>query len=846
MKGEQVMCNSMPITITRSSGEGARYATRCRNRFVLVRNLVALLLIVLQLGWLGQAMAQIPAPGTPSQFDLVGFLQEATLNGPNPTATTGGKLKVNGHVVVVPDNTIVILPANALTWQELFAQAPPPYTGIATGMALTDTPAPLTTYEAHVIGNRVGDTYIAGLIYLSQQALNTGAGYINFIDYAKGAMYVGGTLNLDGTGVPRNTLDASNPGTRVLINDPGGRFGRIASPDRRFTLDPDNPTVRSITGFPMCLPRTNPADAAAIPDALCPQGNRPKDATGNFVFSLTMPDPASIAAGQLPDPRIMAPFEVGDYVNYAGTLVTDSGSSGPYPVGSTGTYVSAHTIVDNIAFFTSPGTNPAYVAVEVTLLGTGGLSALGALEASIRTRFEGFTTDPSRAIHLYGIDVNAADGKLSDRDWGMIGVDQGPPRGAVKGRWRFRPPCTVAIATDKACKAPSAGTFLPPTREVRAVIEGAWTPATNPATTGGANGLIAGQYHAPILEYIFPENIPGTPPPPNNFETIPFLAQGGYTSSANTLVGQLKPWPGKQAPGTCVAPTASAGAAFNVASGATNVPLSGSATGSGQLTYAWTAVTPPTTVLTNPTSANPTFNALTIAAGQPAQTMVFSLTVTGCNNQTSSSTVTVTVLPPQQATPVISPIAPVTVGSGTPVRLTASGTGAPPLAYTWTQTNGPAQAFTQQPAGAATISFTRTLPVGQLVNDVLTFSVIATANGGASSAPVSVTVTVKPVADSVAITNSVYRTSKQRLDIAATSSVVDPNLTLTLQPYQTALGTTFDPSTLGATLTNTGRGIYTLTLVGAPQPAASPARPLTVKSSLGGTSPATALTTLRP
>jgi hypothetical protein len=148
--------------------------------------------------------------------------------------------------------------------------------------------------------------------------------------------------------------------------------------------------------------------------------------------------------------------------------------------------------------------------------------------------------------------------------------------------------------------------------------------------------------------------------------------------------------------------------------------------------------------------------------------------------------------------------------------------------------------------GGATISFTRTLPLGQVVNDVLTFSVIATANGGASSAPVSVTVTVKPVADSVAITNSVYRISKQRLNITATSSIVNPNLTLTLQPYQTALGTTFDPSILGVTLTNTGGGIYTLILVGAPQPAASPARPLTVKSSLGGTSPATALTTLRP
>jgi hypothetical protein len=841
---KRVMSHSIPINVRCDTGGGARSDTRPRGSLVFLHRFAALLMILAQLCWISQAMAQLPPPGTPSQFDIVGFLQEATLNGPNPTATTGGKLKVNGHVVVVPDNTIVILPANALTWQELFAQAPAPYTGVATGMALTDSPAPLTTYEVHVIGNRVGDTYIAGLIYLSQQDLNTGAGYINYIDYARGEMYVGGTLNVDGAGLPRNVLDANNPGTRVAINDPGGRYGRAMSPDPRFTLDPDNPTIRSTTGFPMCLPRTDPNDPNAVPDALCPQGNRPKDVTGNFVTTLTMPAPAGIAAGQLPDPRIMAPFEVGDYVTYAGTLVRDSGTSGPYPSGSSGTFVSAHTIEDNVAIFTSPGTDPAYVAVDVTILGTGGLTVLGAGEAVIRTRFEGMTTDPSRPVHLYGIDINAADGKLTDRDWGMVAVDPGPPTGAVKGRWRFRPPCTATVPTQKDCKPPSGGTFLPPTREMRAVIEGAWTPTTDPATTGGANGLIAGQYHAPILEYIFPENIPGTPPPPNNFETIPFLAQGGYTSSANTLVGQLNPWPGKQAPSTCGPPTASAGADFTVGSGATNVPLSGSATGTGPLSYAWTAVSPSNTVLTNPTTPNPTFNAVTIAAGQPSQQMVFSLTVTGCNNQTASSTVTVTVQPAPQTTPVVNPIAPVTVSSGTPVRLTASATGPAPLTYTWTQTGGPAQAFTQQPAGNPSISFTRTLPIGQTTNDVLTFSVVAT-GGGVSSAPVSTTVTVKPVADSVAITNSVYRTSKQRLDITATSSIVSPNVTLTLQPYQTVSGGTFDPSALGATLTNTGGGTYTLTLVGAPQPAPSPARPLVVKSSLGGTSPAAALTTLR-
>jgi hypothetical protein len=50
--------------------------------------------------------------------------------------------------------------------------------------------------------------------------------------------------------------------------------------------------------------------------------------------------------------------------------------------------------------YTWPGTNPAYVAIEVSLIGTGGLTVLGAGEAVVRTRFEGMSTDPSRNVHL--------------------------------------------------------------------------------------------------------------------------------------------------------------------------------------------------------------------------------------------------------------------------------------------------------------------------------------------------------------------------------------------------------------------------------------------------------------
>ncbi|MBZ5537775.1 MAG: hypothetical protein LAO31_17610 [Acidobacteriia bacterium] len=798
------------------------------------------LLFLVVLVWTSNTTAQ--GPISPTQFDITGFLQEATLTTP-ADAHSGGQLKVNGHVVVVPRETIVILPANALTWQELFAQAPAPYTGVATGLAMADVPAPLTTYEMEVVGNRIGNTYIAGLIYISQQALNSGAGFINFIDYTLGEMRVGGIIN--DPNCAQGGTSVTNPlcsGARVRINDPTGKFGRVMTPDQRFTLDPDNPTIMSGSGFPACFPRTDPAVAD---DPLCPQAQRPKDLTGAFVGKFFTNDPGA-APGVPPDATKQAPFEVGDYITYAGTLVTDNAATptaGPWPAnGAAGTYISAHTITSNVAIFTAPGTNPAYVMTDVFILGTGGLTVLGAAEAVIRTRFEGMTTDPSKTIHLYGIDYNPSTGAPSDRDWGTIGVDPGPPAGAVLGRWRFRPPCapfgTVPTKPDKQCVMNASGVFLPATREMRAVIEGDWFPGQ---TATSANGLIYGQYHAPILELIFPENIPGSPIIPANFEAIPFLACGGYTSSAGTLAGQLNPWPGAAVPslagcaGAIVPPVANAGAAQTVPSGSL-VTLNGSAsTGTAPLTFAWVqaAADPNQVLLTGANTANPTFTAPLVAA---PVVLNFTLTV---SNSAGASSASMTVTVNAAAAPTAIAPAPQTVISGTPVTLTATCTDPQGLActFSWLQTSGAPIVLNPNPFSGATISFTLTLPVGTTTSTVLQFQVTATNSAGVSSAPQSTSVTVNPAPDAVIITSAVYRTSKQRLDLTASSSVISPNVILTLQPYVTTQGTTFDPRTLGSTaniMTNNGGGLYIMTLVGAPEPAVPPATPLIVTSNLGG------------
>ncbi|MGZ7105362.1 MAG: hypothetical protein ACXVKC_08005 [Candidatus Angelobacter sp.] len=836
------------------------------------------------------AVAQLPVPAS-SQFDITGFLQEATVTSTGD-AHSGGTLKINGHTVTVPRETIVILPANALTWQEMFANAPAPYTGVATGMALADVPAPLTTYEFEVIGNRVGDTYIAGLIFMSQQALNSGAGFVNFINYATGEMRVGGQIVVDGLGNP--VLSGTNPGTRVRLNDPVGRYGRVMSPDVRFTVDPDNPTIMASTGYPMCLPRTAPVGGVTT-DALCPEGNRPitvaASPTSPAVYStnfttnnLTNPGFPAFP-GVFPDSTKQAPFEVGDWITFAGTLVTDNANptTGPYP-GTANTYISAHTIVNNVAIYTFPSSNPAYVMTEVTLIGTGGLTVLGAGEAVIRTRFEGMTTDvdPSgaaqRKIHLYGIDLTSA-GVTSDRDWGTIGVDPGPPIGAVKGRWRFRPPClpfgSVPTRPDKDCVMNQAGTFLPPTREMRSVIEGLQSqdPA-NPGALTSANGLFYGQYHAPIMLYIFPENVPGAPIVENNFNSIPFLACGGYTSSgipggAGTLVGILNPWPSNITPNTSscvglvVAPSnvvATATPSSVISGTGTLVTLNATAAGTLPLSFAWTQAPTdvPQVILTNPNTATATFTTPVVAANT---TLHFTVTVT--NSAGSASGVTSVAVAVD--IPIVNHVPPQTVFSGTPVTMIITGTDPAglPLTFAVTQTAGPAPnppglVLTQNPPSGATLNFTYTLPIGAPAA-TLNFSIVATNTAGASSAAEFTSVTVNPLPDSLSITNAEYRTAKQRLIVNVTDATVNPAINVFLNPYRCevnsppctpqANGTWMynpDPAAggVGNVFTFAPGGLYTIDVTGAPKPAcnlggtyATPCgvASINVRSSQGGT-----------
>ncbi|MEY4748212.1 MAG: hypothetical protein RIQ60_426 [Pseudomonadota bacterium] len=531
-----------------------------------------------------------PAP-VPAQFDVIGFIQEARLDTNNIVCRAsdpklrGGWIKVNGKDIVVPCNTVLQMPATSLTWAELFDPSLvdptviPPYTPPMTGLALADKVrlpvasgmypynAPMPSYEVRVQGNVVDGRYIAGLIFIAQQSLNVGQGQINCIDYVNAELHLGGAPGV-----------CSLADTRVRINDPVGRFGKThgrpgsgadlieVGYDKRFTADTDNPTIKSDSGYPMCIPRKNPFGTEPIAanngyDPKCPQNNRPRapacsslprpfpafvqPVDGEYCRTWVMdpPEPADCAVTSscqyTTDPTRQAPFAIGDNIDYIGNLKVDA----------RGTYVSAHTITAHLGIFTTPGTKPAYVGIEAMLQGTGALpiANLGQ-EATSRMMFEGFSTDPTTMVDLYAIDVDPVSGATTDRLLGTANPS-GPP---VIGRFRFKP---------------NAGAYLPATKELRVVSRSLCTdnwsvcsmPGENQVWWGQlgtplpyANGLIAGQYRAPNFEFIFPENtLAGDPIVPGNFQDLPFLYCGSGPLGTMTVapgatgpvVGQLDPAP---------------------------------------------------------------------------------------------------------------------------------------------------------------------------------------------------------------------------------------------------------------------------------------------------------------
>jgi hypothetical protein len=497
------------------------------------------------------APCAVLAAVAPTPFTLIGPIEKFILNAPGDPvcgapvtqALTSAKMTVHGVEVLIPCNLIIQMPATYLTADDVF-KLNPGGPG-ESGLALADTNEPLAAFEATIVGNIVTDsagkaTPVAGLVYISQHSLATGAGYIKAIDLTAREMRVGAD-----PAAPVSAQDA-----RVRINDAKGVYdhhpptppGPITV-DRRFTVDTENPTVHAATGYPMCLP-------SGAGDPECPTTNRVMggQTLRNFVMGETGLPPSPPDALPIPpcpacDATRQAPFMMGDYVAYSGTLAKDVN----------GIYISAHTIVANVGIFTQPvdTSKPAYVSVETSLVGT-----MGPLtpripptpgttlpqETQDRLKIEGFTTDPARNVEIYAIDTDPVTGEQLLR---LLNVVR--PQSVPFGRFRLIVGKRAGILFD------ATGNVRGATRELMVHI--ANPNGSNldgqPVPTGPkvAHGLVAGQYVAPVGEYIFPENtVLGDPLVPNNFECVAFLQRGSgpLTTNGHTgpVVPRLAPWPG--------------------------------------------------------------------------------------------------------------------------------------------------------------------------------------------------------------------------------------------------------------------------------------------------------------
>ncbi len=489
------------------------------------------------------------APGLIRGFDETGFIQDATVSADNSACPDvaeqsrwGGSITMNGTKITVPCNMIVQMPANTLTWADVVGKAGAP------SLTLKDGGYP--SFEMRVVGNIVDGKHIAGLMFASQQSTNGGSGTISRIDYATGEIHV-------------DTGDPSSPAV-LQINDPHGRFGRAQSPDSRFSVDDQNPTIHAGTGYPLCVPRTDPATAD---DPLCPQANRPKPAGAgrhcrNFTDAGVVPLPASgelsqPRAGQVycsmwvmpsvaaraagdPDPRQQAPFEVGDQITWSGTLMPGTGT------------ISVHTIEANLGIYTQPGTQPSYLAIGEFGVGSADPNATAvsgvAQETQDRIFLEAETTDVRTPVDIYLQDVDPATGAVKNRwvtPWEMTGENQaGNPSGGITTQFTGAQPQRARL---RATKAP-LGLLSQPTRTIRVAVRSLCPPQADQAALDTclnnaptvANGLQAGEYTAPTFEFIFPENVlPGDSAVPNDLWHLPFLRNGEGAGN----VGPLEPAP---------------------------------------------------------------------------------------------------------------------------------------------------------------------------------------------------------------------------------------------------------------------------------------------------------------
>lgn len=198
----------------------------------------------------------------------------------------------------------------------------------------------------------------------------------------------------------------------------------------------------------------------------------------------------------------MAPFMVGDFIVYRGFRNAQN------------ELICFEIVAWNVQVTTSGA--PTYIRVEEVLIGVYTSDTSGEVA---ETRFVGVVSDPSVTISIQAIDIDPCTGHETYRS---MGVAQERPEAGGRNKW---------ISRIDGDRIPSVYT-----REYRAI-----------ASTGTVltkNGLLAGQYVAPILEWIQPELlVPGNEPLISRFGGMSHLTKGVGPDANGNIFGPLQPFP---------------------------------------------------------------------------------------------------------------------------------------------------------------------------------------------------------------------------------------------------------------------------------------------------------------
>ncbi|KAI8635382.1 hypothetical protein F5Y19DRAFT_9916 [Xylariaceae sp. FL1651] len=275
------------------------------------------------------------------------------------------------------------------------------------------------------------------------------------------------------------SMQISN-GPILRINDPNAVFSVGYTEAPFFTADDESPSITSFSGFPMCIPRNTT-------DPLCPSTNRPFQGSGTF----TAPDPLS-----------MAPFLPGDFITWSGI--------------KRGNEVIAFSIVaQNVQITTLQ--DLVYIRTEVGLLG---ISNFNTNTELMESRVVGYVSNSRATVALYAMDYDPCTGEVTDRIVAAIGLRGG---GNAQNKFEYRADIMSGYA-----------------REYRVVAEVNGVPKSR--TT--KNGILAGTYVQPVNVWIQAEqDVPGVPPPANDFSQMPWLTQGVGLDEDGNLWGPLDPFP---------------------------------------------------------------------------------------------------------------------------------------------------------------------------------------------------------------------------------------------------------------------------------------------------------------